>query len=133
MKNFNTVWVNGTMDVLHYGHIQLLKYAKSLGDTLIVGIDSDKRVKELKGDTRPVNNAMIRGQFLEAISGVALVVEFDTNEELENWIKELQVDIIVVGDEYINKRVIGSEYVKEVKYFKKLNGYSTTEILNNHK
>jgi len=124
-------WVNGTLDVLHFGHLQLLKYAASLGNVLIVGIDSDDRVKAMKGEGRPINNAKIRTEFLESLSCVKLVVEFNTDEELCNYIQELQVDIMVVGEEYRNSKVIGSEFAKEVRYFGKVGNFSTTNILNN--
>lgn len=126
-----TIWTNGAYDILQYGHLQLLKYAASLGDILIVGIDSDERVKGMKGESRPINNAKIRAEFLESLSCVKLVVEFNSDEELCNHIQELQVDIMVVGEEYRNKRVIGSEFAKEVRYFKKVGNFSTTNILNN--
>ena len=130
MKN-QTVFVNGVFDCLHIGHKRLFQYAKSLGDTLIIAIDSDERVAAMKGEGRPINNAAIRAEFLESIRGIALVVEFNTDEELCNWIRELQVDIMVVGEEYKDKKVIGSEYAKEVRYFKKVGNFSTTNILNN--
>ena len=126
-----TVWSNGAYDFLHHGHLQLLKYAKSLGDVLIVGIDSDERIRLMKGSNRPINSAEIRNEFLESLSCVDLVVEFNTDEELCNHIQELQVDIMVVGEEYKDKKVIGSEYAKEVRYFKKVGNFSTTNILNN--
>lgn len=126
-----TVWVNGCFDYLHYGHLQLLKYAKSLGTVLIVGIDSDSRIAKMKGIDRPINTAVLRAEFLESLYCVKLVVEFNTDEELCNYIQELQVDIMVVGEEYKDKKVIGSEFAKEVRYFKKVGNFSTTNILNN--
>ena len=62
------IWTNGCFDVLHIGHIKLLEFAKSQGDYLIVGIDSDERVKVSKGPDRPINNQMDRCEFLRAIS-----------------------------------------------------------------
>jgi len=126
-----TVWVNGCFDLVHIAHIRLLKYAASLGNVLIVGIDSDERVRSMKGENRPINSAEIRNEFLESLSCVDLVVEFNTDEELCNHIQELQVDIMVVGEEYKDKKVIGSEFAKEVRYFKKVGNFSTTNILNN--
>jgi len=128
-----TVFTNGSYDILHYGHLQLFKYAKSLGDVLIVAIDSDERIESMKGNNRPINNANIRAEFLESLSCVALVVEFNTDEELCKHIQELQVDIMVVGEEYKDKKVIGSEFAKEVRYFEKVGNFSTTNILNNEK
>ena len=78
------VWVNGTFDIVHLGHIQMLKKAAGLGDFLIVGVDSDRRVKELKGEERPINKLISRITLLEAIKYVARVVSFDSDEELYN-------------------------------------------------
>lgn len=128
-RPFKTVLTNGCYDIVHAAHLKLIKHARSLGDVLIVAIDSDRRISERKGTERPINNALNRGQFLEQIKGVALVVEFDTDDELRSWITELQVDILVVGAEYKDKCVVGSELVKEVVFFEKVGNYSTTEIL----
>ena len=125
------IWVNGCFDILHVGHIELLKYAKSLGDKLIVGIDTDDRVKKMKGMTRPYNNVSDRAKMLYAIKYVDMVVEFSSDIELETHIKSLDIDIMVVGDDYKNKTVIGSENSKEVKFFPKLDNYSTSNILDN--
>lgn len=124
-----TIWVNGCFDVLHIGHIGLLEYAKSLGDEVIVGIDSDKRVKELKGEDRPFNNQHDRANMLRAIKYVDAVFIFDNENQMEGLITLHGVDTMVVGDEYQDKRVVGSERVGEVKFFKKIDGYSTSNIL----
>jgi D-beta-D-heptose 7-phosphate kinase/D-beta-D-heptose 1-phosphate adenosyltransferase len=122
------VWVNGTFDVLHAGHLKMLEYAKSLG-VLVVGIDSDKRVKELKGESRPFNNVEDRKYFLQSLKFVDEVVVFDSREELINCVKEYQPDYMVVGDDYRNEIVYGSEHAKELVFYKKLLDYSTTKIL----
>ena len=83
-----TVFVNGTFDILHLGHIGLLEYAKSLGDELIVGIDSDARVKLLKGENRPINTERERSQMLLAIKYVNKVFVFDTEELAEVFVLE---------------------------------------------
>jgi D-beta-D-heptose 7-phosphate kinase/D-beta-D-heptose 1-phosphate adenosyltransferase len=124
-----TVWVNGCFDVLHLGHIKLLEYAKSLGGRLIVGVDHDDRVKEMKGPNRPFNNTGDRIKMLEALRCVDQVTFFRTDEHLKYLIKSFDIDIMVVGDEYKDKYVIGSEHAKEVKFFNKLDNYSTTSIL----
>ena len=124
-----TVWVNGTFDVVHIGHIKLLQYAKSLGGRLTVGLDSDRRVKELKGETRPVNCLQDRLDFMAAIECVDSVVYFDTADELASFIEVIKPDIMVVGEDYIDKPVIGAEFAGEVKYFSKVPGKSTTKIL----
>ena len=124
------VWVNGTFDIVHLGHIQLLKKASDLGDFLIVGLDGDKRVKELKGEQRPINNLVSRITLLESIKYVDRVVAFDSDEQLETLIKTMRPTIMVIGEEYKGKRIIGSEYVGEIVYFPKMEGFSSTNIIN---
>ena len=126
------VWTNGTFDVLHVGHLKLLEYAASFGQ-LTVGIDSDKRVKELEGLDRPFNNTLDRKYFLESLKFVHNVVVFDSREELINMVKQFEPDYMVIGSDYINKPVFGSEYAKELLFFTKLEEYSTTTILNYEK
>lgn len=126
------VWTNGTFDVLHVGHLKLLEYAASFGQ-LTVGIDSDKRVKELKGLDRPFNNTLDRKYFLESIKFVHNVVVFDSREELINMVKQFEPDYMVIGSDYIDKPVYGSEYAKELLFFDKLEQYSTTTILSYEK
>lgn len=124
------VWANGTFDVLHIGHIKLFEFCKSQGDYLIVGIDSDERIKELKGPHRPLNNVEARRDFLLAIKYIDEVRIFNTAEELANIIKEINPDIGVWGDEYKDRPKVGAEFVKQVVYFEKLKGYSSTIIVN---
>ena len=123
------VWVNGTFDVLHVGHIKLLEFASQFG-SLRVGIDTDKRVKELKGADRPFNNQEDRKKMLESIKFVDEVVLFDSREELIKSVKEYSPDIMVVGDDYKGGTVYGSEHAKKLVYFEKLPNYSSTKILN---
>ena len=123
------VWVNGTFDVLHVGHIKLLEFASRLG-SLRVGIDTDKRVKELKGVDRPFNNQEDRKKMLESIKFVDEVVLFDSREELIISVKEYSPDIMVVGDDYKGEIVYGSEHAKKLVFFEKLPNYSSTKILN---
>lgn len=124
------VWVNGTFDVLHIGHIKLLEYARSLGDKLVVGVDTDNRVMGAKGPNRPVNKLKERIEFLKAIKYVDEVWAFGSDEQLEDSIKMTGATVIVVGHEYRNKRVIGAELVSEVVYFNMPRVTSTTEIIN---
>lgn len=124
------VWVNGTFDIVHLGHIQLLKRAADLGDFLIVGVDGDKRVTELKGEERPINNIVSRITVLEAIKYVDRVVIFDSDEQLETHLKTMRPAIMVIGEEYRGKQIVGSEYVGEIVYFPKMEGFSSTHIIN---
>lgn len=124
-----TIWVNGCFDILHRGHIELFRYAKSLGDYLIIGIDSDVRVKYLKGNSRPINNQDDRKFFLESIKFIDKVVVFNNEDELCDCIKSNDVETMVVGSDYKEKKVIGSQHSKELKFFDRIGNYSTTNIL----
>lgn len=126
------VWVNGTFDVLHVGHLSLLEFASQFGK-LRVGIDTDKRVKELKGEDRPFNNQEDRKKMLESLKYVNEVVLFDSRQELIDSVKDYSPDIMVVGDDYKGETVFGSEHAKELIFFKKIDGYSSTKILNYNK
>jgi D-beta-D-heptose 7-phosphate kinase/D-beta-D-heptose 1-phosphate adenosyltransferase len=118
------VFVNGTFDILHVGHIALLDYAKSLGDQLVVGIDSDDRVRLLKGSDRPINSQIERGTLLAALKSVDEVFVFDTDDELTSLIQAC--DIMVKGSDYQDKPIVGQEICKQIVFFERLNGYSTT-------
>lgn len=118
------IFVNGTFDVLHVGHLALLNFAKTLGDHLVVGIDSDERVKYLKGKHRPINNVYERKVMLQNLKAVDEVAIFDTDEDLIELIK--QSDIMVKGGDYSNLPIIGKEYTTVV-LFERINGYSSTE------
>jgi len=123
------VWVNGTFDVLHIGHLKLLEFASSFGEVR-VGIDTDKRVKELKSPDRPFNTTEDRKYFLESLKFVKDVVVFDSRQELIDLVKEYQPDYMVIGDDYKDQPVYGSEHAKQLIFFEKLPKYSTTKILN---
>ena len=122
------IWVNGTFDVLHIGHIKLLEFASSYG-IVRVGIDSDTRVKQLKGELRPINTISDRLEFMSSIKYVDSVVSFSSDGELCEKIVEWSTDIIIVGSDYRDKQVIGSDLVSDVIFFDKLNGFSTTNII----
>jgi rfaE bifunctional protein nucleotidyltransferase chain/domain len=117
--------VNGTFDILHLGHLNLLNYAKSLGDYLTVCIDTDRRVKEKKGNTRPINNELERMTLLKNLKCVDDVKLFDTDQDLIDNIKEH--DILVKGSDHKGSSVIGEKYCKQVIYFERIEQYSTTK------
>ena len=123
------IFVNGCFDVLHPGHIQLFKYAKSLGDYLIVAIDSDKRVSEMKGPEMPIFSQSDRSQTLEAIRYIDVVHIFDSKEDLENLLKSIAPDIMIVGSDWKGKEVVGEQYAKTVRFFDRVGEYSTTKTL----
>lgn len=120
------VIVNGTFDILHPGHLALLNYAKSLGDFLIVAIDTDRRVKELKGSNRPINNQYDRKLFLENLKAVDEVRFFGSKEELVDIVKECS--IMVKGSDYKGKSVIGETYCAQVVYYDRTE-HSTTKTI----
>jgi rfaE bifunctional protein nucleotidyltransferase chain/domain len=126
------VWVNGTFDVLHLGHIRLLKHAASLGE-LRVGIDTDQRVKRLKGEGRPFNNLGERIEFLSALKFVKDIVTYTTDTELENHIKNYAPDFMVKGSDWKGGNIIGGRFVKEIIYIDMVEGKSTTKILGYEK
>ena len=107
----------------------MLEYARSLGDFLVVGIDSDSRVKNLKGESRPINNQNDRLEMLRSIKFVDDVVVFDSDDSLRSEISKCGASLIVVGVEYMNRDVIGSE-ISPVTYFKRIGEYSSTSIIN---
>ena len=123
------VFVNGTFDVIHRGHIELLNYAKSLGDFLVVGVDTDERIKEKKGNSRPVNSLQERIFMLENLKSVDKVFSFDSDQELETLVKSVKPDIMVVGSDWKGKSVIGSYYASKLLFFERIDGYSTTKII----
>ena len=123
------VIVNGTFDILHRGHLELLDYAKSCGSYLVVAIDTDRRVKELKGESRPINNQYDRKYHLEMLKPVDQVVLFDSKEELIQIIEDYKPDIMVKGSDYKGRSVVGATYVPEVIYYERIGAYSTTKTI----
>ena len=125
------VWVNGCFDILHRGHYELFNYARSLGDKLIVGIDSDEKVAKDKGNNRPYNNLEDRVYALESLKAIDQVIVFDNREHLEDLVKLIKPEFLVVGSDWKNKDIVGGIYAKKIVYFNRIKGYSTTNILNN--
>ena len=128
----NTViFTNGCFDVLHKGHLTLLKQARSMGDKLIVGINSDASVKRLKGANRPFNDVNTRQEQLELIPYVDEVIIFDEDTPYE-LIKKLKPNLIVKGGDYSVEEVIGHNLVP-VHIVPTVKGYSTTNIIERKK
>ena len=121
--------VNGTIDILHRGHIEMLEYARSLGDHLLVCIDTDSRVKELKGPDRPINNQSDRAFMLNALKCVDAVWYFADEAELEYILETYQPDIMVKGSDYEHKRIVGEHLCKEIKFYELVPEYSTTKLI----
>ena len=125
--NRGVVWTNGVFDLLHPGHLELLKYAKNLGSRLIVGINSDISVKRLKGAHRPINDVLTRKKQLETLPWVDEVVVFEEDTPIEA-IERIRPDIIVKGGDYTVDTTVGNK-VAEVKIFPKIEGHSTTDLI----
>ena len=122
------VFVNGTFDILHPGHVMLLQYAASLG-RVTVAIDSDRRVQQLKGAGRPFFNQDERQLMLQGLRYVHTVCIFDTDQELEHIIQTSEPDIMVKGSDYCGRPIIGEEHVPRVEFFERLDEYSTTKTI----
>ena len=122
------VVVNGTFDIIHPGHLALLNYAKSLGAFLVVAIDADERVKQLKGPQRPINNQFERKLLLENLRAVDEVVIFNSSDELVDIVK--QCAIMVKGSDYKGKSIIGEANCRVV-YFDRIDEYSSTKKIQN--
>ena len=124
------VWTNGCFDILHRGHIELFRYAKSLGDELVVGIDTDEKVKLDKGKDRPINNLQDRMYMLQSIKYIDKVIPFDSTKDLEKTIKWYRPNIMVIGSDWKGKDVIGSFFTDKLVFFDRIEGYSTTNTLD---
>ena len=130
----SVVWTNGCFDILHRGHIELFKKCYELAGpegVVIVGIDSDERIKKNKGKGRPINNASDRFEMLMSIKYISTVDVFNSDNELRELIRDVyKPDIMLVGNEYVDKEVIGSEFIKYgAMFFDKVGDYSTTNMM----
>ena len=127
-QNKKIVFTNGCFDILHKGHVQYLDKAKSFGDVLILGLNSDASVSALKGPSRPINNEDDRGYILAALESVDYVVKFTDDTPL-SLIEIVQPDVLVKGGDYEGKKVVGSEIAKELKLVQFVDGKSTTKTI----
>ena len=121
------VFTNGCFDILHRGHVEYLEQSRALGDKLVVGINSDESVRQLKPG-RPINKQEDRKAVLEALRCVDEVIIFNEQRPLE-LINKVKPDIITKGGDYTVDRVSGNKVAKVV-IISFLNGYSTTGIIN---
>ena len=127
------VFTNGCFDLLHVGHVRYLAQAKKLGDFLIIGLNSDSSVKELKGEDRPINSFEDRATLLSAIESVDSVIMFE-EQTPENLIKDIVPDILVKGGDYNIEDIVGYQTVMQnggqVKTLSFYDGYSSTNYIN---
>ena len=124
-----TIWCNGTFDILHPGHIQLFKIARSLGDRVIVATDTDEKVKKDKGNHRPVNNLSYRVAMLEAIKYIDVVLTFGDRKELEGLIQLYNPDILLLGSDWHGRDVVGIEHAKGVRFLPRVGGYASSKTI----
>ena len=127
------VFTNGCFDLLHVGHIKYLSQAKDLGDILIIGLNSDKSVKKLKGNNRPINSFEDRAKLLAALKSVDIVIMFK-EQTPENLIKEIIPDVLVKGGDYDIEEIVGYQTVIDnggrVKTLSFYEGYSSTNYID---
>ena len=123
------VWTNGCFDILHRGHIELFRYAASIGDELCVGIDTDEKVKLDKGNDRPINNLQDRIYMLQSIKYIDRVIPFHSTEDLRKTIRWYQPDIMVIGSDWSADDVIGREFSDKLVFFNRVGDYSTSKII----
>jgi len=124
------VFTNGCFDILHKGHVTYLRKAASLGDVLVLGLNSDASVKRLKGEGRPINSEMDRAEVLSALEFIDIVVMFDEDTPYE-LIKAVQPDVLVKGGDYAVEDVVGREFAKKTTIIDFVDGYSTTKTIEN--
>ncbi len=126
------VFTNGCFDIIHLGHVTYLEKAKKSGDILIVGLNSDRSVKQLKGDSRPLLPQGERAALLAALESVDYVVIFNEDNPY-NLISELNPNVLVKGGDWCKDKIIGADFVKsrggKVKRVNYLKGYSVTKLI----
>ena len=125
-RTMKTIFTNGVFDIIHVGHIRLFTWAKSLGDRLVVGLNSDKSTRRLKGEGRPINNEHDRIFVLNSIKYIDDILVFDEDTPYE-LIKRVKPYMIVKGSDYKYEDVVGRD-LAEV-YLVPHSGHSTTELL----
>ena len=135
-QNKKVVFTNGCFDLLHIGHVRYLEQAKSLGDILVVGINSDLSVQKLKGPTRPIQNENDRAEILASLKAVDHTVIF-TEETPLRLIQQVKPDLLVKGGDWKPDQIVGSDFVManggQVKSLQFIEGRSTTSMIEKSK
>jgi rfaE bifunctional protein nucleotidyltransferase chain/domain len=131
-RGLKIVFTNGCFDILHRGHLHLLREAKALGDLLVVAVNSDASVRQIKGPARPVVTEAGRAELLAALEMVDCVIVFDETEPCR-VLEEIRPDILVKGGDWSSDQVVGREIVErsggKVALIPYLKGFSTTQII----
>ena len=127
-KDKKIVFTNGCFDILHSGHVKYLEEANKFGDILVIGLNSDKSVKKIKGNNRPINSQDERAYILASLEVVDYVVIFDDETPID-LIKLIEPDILVKGGDYKGKEVVGESFVKELKIVNYIEGRNTTQTI----
>ena len=132
LKDKKLVFTNGCFDIIHSGHVLYLEEAKSCGDILILGLNSDQSVKRLKGESRPINNEQDRSIVLSGLQSIDYVIVFEEDTPY-NLISAVQPDVLVKGGDWAIDQIVGSDIVKsrggEVISLSFIEGKSTTNII----
>jgi D-beta-D-heptose 7-phosphate kinase/D-beta-D-heptose 1-phosphate adenosyltransferase len=126
------IWINGTFDIIHAGHIKLFKRARILSGLdgwIKVGADTDQRITGQKGQKRPINKLEDRIEVLRSIKWIDEVVTFSTDLELEELIKDFSPDILLIGSDYKDKKIIGDKWAGEILFFERYSDLSSTKII----
>ena len=126
--NKKIVFTNGCFDLIHSAHIELFKFCRSLGDIVVVGLNSDESIKRLKGESRPIYKLEDRIKILEAIEYIDYIIPFEEDTPIK-LIETIKPDILVKGGDYTKDNIIGKEYVKEIMIFNYIDGKSTTNTI----
>lgn len=132
MSQTKTVWLNGCYDILTPAHVELFSVARSLAGTegrVVVGLDSDNKVRNSKGPSRPINTFIDRKIMLESIRYIDLVLEFGDREGLTNLIQMIKPDIMLLGGDWRLGDVVGREFCKDVRFLDRREGYSSTDVI----
>lgn len=127
-KKGKIVFTNGCFDILHRGHTEIFKFCKTLGESLIVGVNSDNSVRRLKGEKRPILDEKDRASLLSAIKYIDCVIVFSEDTPFE-LVKFIGPDLIVKGGDYRPEQVVGSDIATETRIFPLIKGSGTSMII----